>query len=126
MPIFAAPKPLWTINLAGITVMPSRFIQHDDRYSLNTFDPMKPKDAFGVAVRVVGLSVGLVGVYFLTCALVIFVYPQYNPKVGPGWHFLLFGLIGLLGGLCLIRGVRYIVRFAYPGDDSDSPPKPPA
>ena len=84
---------------------------------------MKPKDAFGLAVRIIGLIVALIGVYFLTCGLVIVVAPQYNSKVAPPWHYLLFGGIDLFGGLCLIRGVRCIVRFAYPDEDSDSDTK---
>ena len=80
---------------------------------------MKPRHAFGVAVRVVGLLTALVGVYFLVCGLVILVDPNYSSKVSPAWHYVLFGVIDFAIGLFLIRGVRHIVRFAYPKDDLD-------
>ena len=80
---------------------------------------MKPRHAFGVAVRVVGLLTTLVGVYFLVCGLVILVDPNYSSKVSPAWHYVLFGVIDFAIGLFLIRGVRHIVRFAYPKDDLD-------
>jgi hypothetical protein len=80
---------------------------------------MKPKQAFGVAVRVVGLLTALVGIYFLVCGLVILADPNYSARVSPAWHYILFGLVDLLLGLFLIRGVRHVVRFAYPRDDLD-------
>jgi uncharacterized membrane protein HdeD (DUF308 family) len=84
---------------------------------------MKPKQAFGVGVRLVGLIVALVGIYFLVCGLVIFADPTYSTKVSPAWHYLLFGIVDLVIGLALIRGVQEVVRFAYPDDDSDSDTK---
>lgn len=84
---------------------------------------MNPKHAFGVGVRLVGLIVALVGIYFLVCGLVILVDPNYSPKVSPAWHYLLFGVVDLVIGLVLIRGVRGVIRFSYPDDDSDSDTK---
>ena len=84
---------------------------------------MKPKQAFGVGVSLVGLLVALVGIYFLVCGFVIFVDPTYSAKVAPTWHYFLFGVVDLVIGLVLIRGVRGVVRFAYPDDDSDSDTK---
>jgi uncharacterized membrane protein HdeD (DUF308 family) len=83
---------------------------------------MKPKQAFGVAVRVVGLIVALIGAYFLVCGVVLIIDPEYSVKLAPAWHFFVFGVIDLLAGYCLIRGVRHIVRFAYPDDDLDQKP----
>ena len=84
---------------------------------------MKPKQAFGVGVRLVGLIVGLVGIYFLVCGLVLDIDPEYSSKLAPAWHYFLFGIVDLVLGLVLIRGVRGFVRFAYPDDDSDSDTK---
>jgi hypothetical protein len=80
---------------------------------------MKPRHAFGVAVRVVGLIVALIGAYFLVCGLVLVIDPEYSVKLAPAWHFFVFGVVDLLAGYCLIRGARRIVRFAYSDDLDD-------
>jgi len=80
---------------------------------------MKPRHAFGVAVRVIGLILGLAGGYCFLCGLVVVIDPQYNVRRATAPHFFVFGILGLLGGNALIRGARRIVRFAYPDDDSD-------
>ena len=77
---------------------------------------MNPKHAFGVGVRLVGLIVALVGIYFLVCGLVIFVDPNYSAKVAPASHYLLFGVVFLVMGLVLIRCVRAVIRFSYRDD----------
>ena len=67
--------------------------------------------------------VALIGAYFLTCGLIIFIDPTYSSKPAPAWHYFLFGVIDLAGGLCVIRGVRCIVKFAYPDEGADSDSK---
>jgi hypothetical protein len=81
---------------------------------------MKPKQAFGVAVRVVGLIVTLVGAYFILCGSVLIIDPEYSAKLAPAWHYFQFGIADTAAGLLLIRGVRFIVRFAFPDKDSDT------
>jgi hypothetical protein len=80
---------------------------------------MKPRHAFGVAVRVVGLIVGLVGVYFLVCGLVLIVNPGYSDKLAPAYHYFIFGVLDSLIGYILIRSARRLVRLAYPDDSDD-------
>jgi hypothetical protein len=80
---------------------------------------MKPRHAFGVAVRVVGLLVALFGAYFLVCSLVLIVDPSYSSKLAPAWHYLIFGVLYFLAGYVLIRSARRIVRIAYPDDLDD-------
>jgi hypothetical protein len=80
---------------------------------------MKPRQAFGVAVRVVGLIVALVGAYFLVCGLVLVVDPSYSSKLAPAWHYFVFGVLDFLAGYALIRGARQIVRVAFPDDSDD-------
>jgi hypothetical protein len=75
---------------------------------------LKPPQAFGVAVRVVGLLICLVAVLYLISAAIVLVNPAIKPGVAPPWQYLLAGVIGLALGLFLLRRARLIVALAYP------------
>jgi membrane protein YdbS with pleckstrin-like domain len=79
---------------------------------------MKPKQAFGLAVRIAGLIVALIGAFLLTVGLVntaeVIFFHGY-----PRWQSLVFGAVFLLLGYLIIRCARHIVRFAYLDEDSD-------
>jgi len=86
---------------------------------------MKPEQAFGLAVKVIGLIFISTGLVFLICGLVNTIAPVYrdffyDSRFAQNWQYFLYGFIlGLLGYL-IIRCARHIVRFAYPKDDQDS------
>lgn len=80
---------------------------------------MKPRQAFGVAVRVIGLIVALIGAYFMACGLVLAIDPNTSVKLTPVLQFFIFGVVDLLAGYSLIRGADRVVRFAYSDDDSN-------
>ena len=62
---------------------------------------MKTKEAFGVAVRLIGLVVGLFGAFLLVSGLIILITPQHIQKAG--------GAIDFLVGFLLLRSVRDVV-----------------
>ena len=84
---------------------------------------MNAKDIFGIILRVIG--VGYVGYglhYFLSLG---YVAMHHNASaVWSSFDYLLAGVYYLFVGLCLLRGSRYVVRFAYPreGDDESRAP----
>ena len=78
---------------------------------------MKPPQALGVAVRVVGLLAWLAALFYLISAAVVAVAPTYRPNISPWWHYVVSAIILFLVGWCLLRGADRIVAFAYRGDD---------
>jgi len=90
-----------------------------DTYLLGIIALMKPKHAFGVAVRIIGLITIMVGIYYLIddCILAL--------AVGLGgsymsWRFFVVAAVLILVGLYFLRGAPHIIRFAYRDDDQDS------
>jgi hypothetical protein len=81
------------------------------------------KDIFGIILRVIG--VGYVG-YGLHYVLSLgYVAMHHNASAEwSSFDYLLAGVYYLFIGLCLLRGSRYVVRFAYPreGDDDSRAP----
>jgi hypothetical protein len=75
---------------------------------------MEPRQAFGVAVRVIGLLVSCAALLYFLSAIVQFFVPHYRSDAAPAWHYLLTGLVALALGAYLLRGARHVVRFAYP------------
>jgi len=91
---------------------------------------MKPRELFGVAVRVIGLLAAANGLSHII-----------NSGLGPLGYFttqrtaysfyLIEGIIQLVAGLYLLRGAPFLIRFAYPerlgktsgtvSDQSDEP-----
>ena len=84
---------------------------------------MTSKNAFGVAVRIVGLLVVLAAILYFLSGIVLLINPQFRPNVGPSWHYFLDGAIGLLIGLYLLRGAPNVILFAYGDDDLESDEK---
>lgn len=81
---------------------------------------MQPRDAFAVALRVVGLLISCAGLlYLLSAALLVFV-PHYRADAAPAWHYLLSGAIAVAVGAYLLRGAPQVVRFAYGRERPDT------
>jgi len=68
---------------------------------------MKPRDAFGLAVRIAGL-VSLLYVLAGTVLLIGF---------GMPWQVLAKTIVWLLASAWLLRGAPQLVRFAYPEEE---------
>lgn len=90
---------------------------------------MKPKQAFGLIVRVLGLMFILTGLVFLLCSLVWLIAPNYpnlemrydiNPQTTQNWQFVLFGIGLALLGYVILRCARPITRLGYKTDDPDA------
>jgi H+/Cl- antiporter ClcA len=81
---------------------------------------MKPRQAFGVAVRIIGLILVLVAILYFFSWFILLVDPDYRPNVSPAWHYLVTGVFAIVVGLYLLRGAPKIARFAYPDEDSDA------
>jgi hypothetical protein len=80
---------------------------------------MSPRDAFGVAIRIVGLLIVLAGLLYVIDAALLMIDPEYFNKyksgvpTAPMSHYLGTGIAGILVGLYLLRGARMIQRLAY-------------
>ena len=85
---------------------------------------MKPKEAFGVAVRIVGLLVALASLAYLISAAILAINPHYRPDARPAIQYLISGLVLLVCGLYLLSGASHIVRFAYREKTSLDVPSP--
>jgi hypothetical protein len=84
---------------------------------------MKPRDIFGVGVRIIGLILTLVGAFFVLWAAGILITSIVNntglsPEAGC---YAQFGGAVLLPGLFLLLGARYVVRLAFIFDDDSKP-----
>jgi len=75
---------------------------------------MKPKEGFGIAVRIIGLILLILGAVYIASGFLLLFDPKFKPNVAPAWHYFLDGIIGVLISLYLLRGATDIVRFAYP------------
>jgi uncharacterized membrane protein HdeD (DUF308 family) len=83
---------------------------------------MKPRQAFGVAVRVLGLIIILVSVLYFVSAFIVCFDPTYRPNLSPAWHYFIDAVVELLIGLYLLRGAPHIVRYAFRDEDLDDKP----
>jgi hypothetical protein len=77
---------------------------------------MKPKQAFGVVVRTVGLILLIIGALYVVSGLIALFEPRYK----PAWPYFIIGTGGVLISLYLLRGGAHIVQFAYPETESDT------
>ena len=98
---------------------------------------MKPADAFGVVVRVLGLLGVLAGIAYFASFAWLHLAGADDPK---GFGPLVYALYGCLTGglgMCFLRGADVIVNFAYPDEqhkndteanhlDQQPPPDRPA
>ena len=84
---------------------------------------MKARDVFGIIIRVGGLTVTVLGLWYLVYAFAeLFGLPEQTP--GEMRAYFAGGGPYTAVGLLVLRYARQIVRFSYPGnrDDSDLPP----
>ena len=86
---------------------------------------MKPKQAFGLCVRVFGLIFMLIGFVFFIFGLVDSIAPvyrdsMYSNRFVQNWRVFFYGFVFALSGYLLVRCVRHIIRFVYPDDDADA------
>jgi hypothetical protein len=82
---------------------------------------MKPREIFGIAVRIVGLIAILIGLYYLaTGAFLLFAADGRLRSYGSViWVVPAGGIALLLVGIYFLRGAAAVIYFAYPHDDSD-------
>ena len=89
---------------------------------------MKPRDAFGVAIRVFGLAILFVSaLYLYSVLMVIFgseVLTAYGrSETGGPLGYGLACLVTLLIAAYFLRGAPHLVRFAYGAEKSDAEEK---
>ena len=79
---------------------------------------MKPKDLFGVAVRIFGLYFGRVGLMYVYDYWYASNYPNANPPVGirpEDVHiYLVFAAVYLGLAIYFIAGAPHLLRSSYP------------
>ncbi|MDX6528272.1 MAG: hypothetical protein QOH41_562 [Blastocatellia bacterium] len=82
-------------------------------YSQRELIEMKPKEAFALAVRIVGLLIVAYGIRYVTdFGLGLLGY--FSLQRTAYAYYLIIGVAYLCVGLYLLRGASPIVRFAYP------------
>lgn len=80
---------------------------------------MKPTQAFGVVVRVVGLLGWLASFFYLLSAAVVWASPHFRPDARPWWHYLISAGISFLVGWFFLRRAERVVTFAYGARSSE-------
>lgn len=73
---------------------------------------MKPKQAFGLSVRIVGLLLIIFGLVYFLSGIVLVFDPNFKPNLAPAWHYFLDGVVSILISLYLLRGAPHIINFA--------------
>jgi hypothetical protein len=81
---------------------------------------MKPSQAFGVAVRVVGLVAWLGSLLYVLSAITVLLFPNYRPDASPWSHYFMAAVIWFLVGWFLLRRADRLVAFAYRLRGSDA------
>ena len=81
---------------------------------------MKPSQAFGVVVRVLGLLAWLATVAYVGSLLAVLIFPCCSPSAAPWSHYLVAAVIWFLVGWFLLRRADRIVAFAYRLGGSDA------
>jgi hypothetical protein len=74
---------------------------------------MRPDQAFGVAVRIFGLTGWIVALFYSISAAIAIIDPHYSANTAPASHYLLAAAIPLVTGWVLLRYARRIVGFTY-------------
>jgi hypothetical protein len=79
---------------------------------------MQPPQAFGVAVRVVGLLGWLVAFFYVVSMLLAILAPDYG--IRPWWRHALAAAVLFVVGWVLLRGADWLVAFAYRTGNADA------
>jgi hypothetical protein len=79
---------------------------------------MKPAQAFGVAVRIIGLLFCIASILYVASGILVWVSPNYRPNASSWWHYFVFALFCFLVGWFLLRRTDRVVGFAYRQGDS--------
>ena len=86
---------------------------------------MKPKDLFGVAVRIFGLYCGRVGLLYVYDFWYSSRYPNTQPYQGVRPEdvrlYLVFAAVYLVGAVYFVAGAPHLIRFSYP--EAEAEPK---
>jgi hypothetical protein len=82
---------------------------------------MKPSQAFGVVVRVIGLFGWLGAFFYLLSTILVLAVPNLRPGVRPWWEYAVCAVILFLIGWFLLRRADQVVAFAYRTRSSDVP-----
>jgi hypothetical protein len=80
---------------------------------------MRVEEWFALALRVVGVVVLVYGVGYLLDSL-LFHLGYFHYSESSAGYYVIAGAAFVFGGLGLIRGAPYLVRFAYPIEDDES------
>jgi hypothetical protein len=81
---------------------------------------MKPSQAFGVVVRILGLLGWVAAFFYLLSAFIAWVAPDYRAGIRPWWQYAVSAAILFLVGWFLLRRADRLVVFAYPISNSDA------
>jgi hypothetical protein len=81
---------------------------------------MKPAQAFGVAVRIVGLLSWVAAFFYFLSAFIAWVAPDYRAGIRPWWQYAISAAILFLVGWFLLRRADRLVAFAYRISISDA------
>ena len=87
---------------------------------------MKPSQAFGVIVRVIGLLGWVASFFYLGSTVIFFLDPNYRPGAHPWWQYFVTSAILFLAGWFMLRSADRFVAFAYRSSSSDAPGAPDA
>lgn len=86
---------------------------------------MKPKDLFGVAIRIFGLYFGRVGLMYVYDYWYAANYPDARPSTGvrpEDVHiYLVFGAVYLGLAVYFVAGAPHLLRWSYPEPESSEP-----
>jgi hypothetical protein len=82
---------------------------------------MKPAEAFGVSIRIIGLLACLAAILYLISGAIVSTSPSCKANVSPAWQYFSVGVVALLIGVYFLRGAPRLVRFAYRDDTSAGP-----
>ena len=76
---------------------------------------MKPKDILGIIIRVIGIVLFLLSIWYLVAGVALLVNPELRPEYHARQYFV-SGSIGFILGLYFLRGAPHLLRFCYPPD----------
>jgi len=74
---------------------------------------MQPPQAFGVAVRVVGLLGWLAAFFYAVSTFIAIVAPDYRAGIRPWWQYAFAAAVLFVVGWFLLRRADRLVAFAY-------------